>query len=313
MKPLLRATLLFACGFAACAATSDSGSKIEKQQAQSQRSIAESLTAISALEISKDQRPDKTIEPCKIGDDRRYSDLCAQWKAADAAASSAYWTQSQFWAGLLLGLSTLGAAIAAAFYARAAAVHADRSANEAKRSADAAQEQMALARQMDRPYLTAIAPTLLVEGSEMPSVAVAVSFTIENSGKGPAFVELFGVEVKSHTEPRAYMKSDTRLFKMIAEGATVVVPDNGGRAGVEQAVYARAFSECPAVITDLRIFVQYRDIFGVRRRTFSGYARCPKDGSFVVLPSANPKDWEDFEIDPNWEPGTPSIEPTRIS
>lgn len=313
MKALLRFALLSICGFATCAAMPELDREVEKQQAQSQQSTAESLAAIVALERGRDQRPDKTTEPCKTGDDRRYSDLCAQWKAADAAAASAYWTKSQFWAGLLLGLLTLGAAVAAAFYARAAAVHADRSANEAKRSADAAQDQMALARQMDRPYLTAVAPTFLIERSHMPCVAVAVAFAIENSGKGPAFVELYGVEVKSHGEPRAYLKSDTRLFKMVAEGATVDVPDNGGRIGIDQAIYMRAFSRTPTVTTDLRIFIQYRDIFGVRRRTFSGYARCPKDDEFVILPSVNPADWEDYEIDRDWEPGTPGVEPERIS
>ncbi|MDE0877472.1 MAG: hypothetical protein OSB00_02235 [Sphingomonas bacterium] len=64
---------------------------------------------------------------CPDRKDRRESDLCAQWKAADAASNQV----SIGWLGLLLGSVTMGAAIAAALYARDAA-------KETKRSADAA-------------------------------------------------------------------------------------------------------------------------------------------------------------------------------
>lgn len=72
--------------------------------------------------------------PCQPGQDNRASDLCAQWKAADAAAASAYW--DRFIAvltggGLLVGAATLGAAVAAAVFARRASNHAHRSADTA--------------------------------------------------------------------------------------------------------------------------------------------------------------------------------------
>lgn len=44
---------------------------------------------------------------CNSGDDKRDSDLCAQWKAADAAAESAKWTYWGNWIGGISGLSVL--------------------------------------------------------------------------------------------------------------------------------------------------------------------------------------------------------------
>ncbi|MBM6576326.1 hypothetical protein KCP91_08070 [Microvirga sp. SRT01] len=70
------------------------------------------------------------LKPCKAGQDNRASDLCAQWKAADAAELSAVWTRNTFWVGLLgsvIAFVTLMAAVAAALYAKAASAEAARS------------------------------------------------------------------------------------------------------------------------------------------------------------------------------------------
>lgn len=70
----------------------------ERQQAQAQQSIADSLSNIAALEREQSERTvkSKEAEPCLPGDDRRYSDLCAQWKAADAATLAAWLTGGSF-------------------------------------------------------------------------------------------------------------------------------------------------------------------------------------------------------------------------
>lgn len=66
----------------------------------------------------------ETADPgCDKGHDDRKSDLCAQWKAADAAADSAHVAWLQFWIGSTVSALTLLAAIAAAVYAGAAAHH----------------------------------------------------------------------------------------------------------------------------------------------------------------------------------------------
>jgi hypothetical protein len=75
--------------------------------------------------------PEQQVTPrfdqgCERGKDDRQSDLCAQWKAADAAAdgvSLAYWQTVIGWIGIALGAATMAAAIAAAWYARSAAIH----------------------------------------------------------------------------------------------------------------------------------------------------------------------------------------------
>lgn len=55
------------------------------------------------------QSPDLNT-PCDQGEDNRNSDLCAQWKAADAAQESAVWTKRTFFLGVfgaVIGLLTL--------------------------------------------------------------------------------------------------------------------------------------------------------------------------------------------------------------
>lgn len=67
---------------------------------------------------------------CADREDRRESDLCAQWKAADAAFDGARAAERQTmigWVGLFLGFVTMGAAIAAAWFAKEAARHTEAS------------------------------------------------------------------------------------------------------------------------------------------------------------------------------------------
>ncbi|MBW8294740.1 hypothetical protein [Sphingopyxis sp.] len=77
--------------------------------------------------------------PCAPGTEDRTSDLCAQWKAADAAEEAARWS---FWQmaltglGLLLGAITMGAAIAAAVYAKRAAKAAEDAVKTAETATD---------------------------------------------------------------------------------------------------------------------------------------------------------------------------------
>lgn len=88
-----------------------------------------------APSVESPHEADDEKKPCQPGVDNRKSDLCAQWKAADAAADSARWTRLAFWAslaGLGVGLATLAAAIVAAKGAWDAARYTAITANEAK-------------------------------------------------------------------------------------------------------------------------------------------------------------------------------------
>jgi hypothetical protein len=127
-------------------------------------------------------------KPCKQGNDDRESDLCAQWKAADAAksAADATWLFGAF--GTVVGGLTLAAAWSAAKWARKAAEHTAESVIEAKRSADAAEEAMATtmsAYEMQiRPY---VAITTVDEEDRLPfSRETILKFAVKNFGQVPA-------------------------------------------------------------------------------------------------------------------------------
>lgn len=87
------------------------------QQPSPEERSARALENIAARydEQSERSKSSPETEQCDHGDDKRYSDLCAQWKAADAAADSAWWAAFAGWFG---GLSFIGvlAAIGLAFH-----------------------------------------------------------------------------------------------------------------------------------------------------------------------------------------------------
>lgn len=88
-----RYLILAALGFLVLtAATQGADPKTERQQAAAQQAIANSLQNIAAAENEQTKRAagSKESEECSPGYDRRYSELCADWKAADAAQFGAY-------------------------------------------------------------------------------------------------------------------------------------------------------------------------------------------------------------------------------
>lgn len=99
--------------------------------------------------------PSRHDQPCPTGRDDRDSDLCAQWKAADAAKSAA---DAAWWiggAGVLISALTLLTAIAAAAYARGASNHTKEGAIQAKRASDAAEEALSHSRKASQTDLRA--------------------------------------------------------------------------------------------------------------------------------------------------------------
>ncbi len=101
-----RYVILAAFGWLSLAAANDSDPVAPRQQASAQQSIAESLANIAATDRDQAERAksSKEAEPCEKGDDRRYSDLCAQWKAADAAVLAA-WLSGASFAAVLVALA----------------------------------------------------------------------------------------------------------------------------------------------------------------------------------------------------------------
>jgi hypothetical protein len=95
--------------------------------------------------------------PCGKRDENRSSDLCAQWKAADAAKSAADAAWYLGIAGAVIAVLTLYVAVRAALYAKEAAAHTAAGTSEARRSADADEKALVSTREVGaaelRPWI----------------------------------------------------------------------------------------------------------------------------------------------------------------
>lgn len=163
-----------------------------KEDRQAEQAIANSLENV-ATAIERGNEPPSYNPDCPKGADDRRSDLCAQWKAADAAheaASWASWTWYLLLVGTVIGAATLGAAAAAAYFAKKAADHTET-------GAVAATNTLAHAREVSetqlRPYVffgDAKLTLPLTNASE-------VIMPIKNHGLTPAFNLQVGMGVHS--------------------------------------------------------------------------------------------------------------------
>lgn len=113
--------------------------------------------------------PPELNQPCYDGENKRASQLCAQWKAADAAseAVTAAWVFGSI--GSVIGSLTLLAAIAAALYARKAA-------DEAKRGADETQASNAAFLSRERGWLN-LKGCRLIADAQNPRVKLMLANT----------------------------------------------------------------------------------------------------------------------------------------
>jgi hypothetical protein len=105
-------------------------------------------SASAAAANSEPAVPPPSDAGCERNNDQRSSDLCAQWKAADAAYDSARWAWWQLLlggVGLILGAATMAAAIFAALYAKRAAVATEQTVKIAQDAATGAGEALMIA------------------------------------------------------------------------------------------------------------------------------------------------------------------------
>ncbi|WP_155914688.1 hypothetical protein [Asticcacaulis sp. AC460] len=119
--------------------------------------------------------------PCDPSMDLRTSDLCAQWKAADAARDSANWTAIAFIVGTVINFAAL---IAVALTFR----EARRSANAAMLAANSAGELL----KADRAWVLADGPTIEYDplrfnpdGDDYQDLLI-FALTVTNFGSTPA-------------------------------------------------------------------------------------------------------------------------------
>jgi len=143
--------------------------------------------ALTALPEQVKEGPEY-YNPCDSKEENRNSDLCAQWKAADAARESADWTRRTFYVSIVGGIIaflTLAAAVAAAVFAKLAADHTAEGAIQAKRSAEAAENTFL---KLERPYVFPqdVGTIMIPFGGPASGNRWRMQFPIINYGKTPA-------------------------------------------------------------------------------------------------------------------------------
>src|SRR4051812_24450460 len=114
--------LLFALAAGSLASSGASQSPQANTRSGQNQTAPEFKTAASQI-VEAINKPAEKDAGCVDRKDKRTSDLCAQWKAADAARSAANAAWYLGFAGALIGACTLFVAVKAALYARDAAKH----------------------------------------------------------------------------------------------------------------------------------------------------------------------------------------------
>ncbi len=175
------------------------------QQAETGTNQSKAAPPVAPLPVQavKPVEPPKLERPCNRGDDKRDSDLCAQWKAADAARDAA---DSTRW-GVLLGIVgtiglfwTLFYTRAAVKVAQAATKDADSALEIAERNATAAADLVKVSQASAQKQLRAYVDFDDVvwvrdeardeepnEYGDKAKLCVGVSLGIKNFGHTPAF------------------------------------------------------------------------------------------------------------------------------
>lgn len=154
-------------GIALSAASPGADGTVGQQQVSALDRIGNALEAAN--------EPDRETVDCTLGGDARQTELCAQWKAANAAvqaANAADQTVIVGWIGIVLGGLTMCAAIAAAWFAAAAAAHTNIANN--------------ITRDSQRAWITLeIEPRLIAPGAG-DGLEFVINFIAKNIGQTAA-------------------------------------------------------------------------------------------------------------------------------
>jgi hypothetical protein len=226
-----------------------------------------------ATAIEHASEPSEHDTKCDKGDDRRSSDLCAQWYAADAARSAANAAWYVGVVGGLIAVLTLGAAWKAATWAKKAAEETERTANYA---ADTTAADL-------RPYLFVEKLVMQRDGASFK-----VEIILRNFGKLPAR----SIFIQTHcyfTTEMAYansgvLKEDKVAIPVCAPGHHRKAFDGIRLGGEEIKAFEAGFGN---------IVVRIRYVYkgGPRRRPYAERAdyyydsRSEINGHFYILTS----------------------------
>jgi hypothetical protein len=276
--------------------SSSSFAEREKANPLARRNVQAPLVRMNPVieKQSVDSAPDRG---CKAGQENRQSNLCAQWKAADAAAESALWALLALWiagAGLVVGGGTLIAAWRAAHWARKAAEHTESGAKESAKAASAAIESVEATRISNKiaqqqfeaaykPWLRVslsgdyVTPTEQIhirqfsEGETRRVLPASVTVHVTNIGELPAIISEIVVRIEDpHPDATVGSKSH-EMFDMIYKGENIE-PIYHAVSGIFRITPENRmdYIQNPPPIIGL---IRYLDPFGVGRET--GFAFQP--------------------------------------
>jgi hypothetical protein len=198
-----RLFILAVAGLALVGAGQPPKGQSQAEPTKEQREISQSLKDIAAS-LEESDKPNEAEKPCPKEQENRNSDLCAQWKAAHAAADAAEASWYQFRlgvGGLIVGFLTLVAAGVAAYFAKKAADYM-------------------IAGQ--RAWLRAEITPIMISHSEIGDIDIWIEITIRNMGGMVAN----GLEARILATPQSPNGEAERPYKTI-DGAVNAIPPGG--------------------------------------------------------------------------------------
>lgn len=233
---------------------------------------------------------------CPDRRDDRNSDLCAQWKAADAANESAVWTGRvgiMTGGGLLIGALTLLAAVAAAKFARDAA-------RETKRSADLAESAL---RSLERPYLVLEIVKSGVERLGKKTTFGPVEYRFKNLGRSPAILTRrflayrWSDGLPAPIDPTQVAGEQIAYGTAIAPGRTSQKLETGHALPIISIMGQNQTGEKRGSILFLIGFIRYRDLAGNEHVTGFCFGHDDETGFHFASPRLKPGEEDPFNYD----------------
>jgi hypothetical protein len=142
------------------------------------------------VQATKAVQPTAQQRPCDKGQDDRRSDLCAQWKSADAASDAAFWAMDAFWVAIV---GTLGL-LFTLYYTRKAVLASESATHSAEealavaaRNADAAMALVEISQMAAKAELRAyVSIGKCRMGLNGLTGSYEIQAEIENHGRTPA-------------------------------------------------------------------------------------------------------------------------------
>jgi hypothetical protein len=176
---------------------------------------------------------DPTVKPCRPSTIDRNSDLCAQWRAADAATAAAEASWWQVWlslVSLIIGLFTLMSAVAAALFAKRAASASLEAVSEARHANKISENAMQVG---NRAWISfehwILSKRLDIHGNVIGAIICAV---YKNVGPSPALEST--IFVGSHSTLPNYDIDKVDFFAnadRAALSSTTMFPHNPMQSG----------------------------------------------------------------------------------